>query len=72
MGPRKLSESFRSLTHVSCPTSHHLTLIKRKTNKQNKTSTLGDIKQTFATSSSSSFLCNNFLNEKFHRKAKNP
>jgi len=72
MVPRKLSESFRNVTQVFCPTSHHLTLIKGKTNKQNKTSTLGVIKQTFATSSSSSFLCNHFLNEKFHRKAKNP
>jgi hypothetical protein len=71
MVPRKLSKSFRSLTQVFCPTSHHLTLIKGKTNKQNKTSTLGVIKQTFPTSSSSS-LCHHFLNEKFHRKGKNP
>jgi hypothetical protein len=63
--PKETSESFRSLTQVVCPTSHHLTLRKGKTNKKNKTSTLGVIKQTFATSSSSSFLCNHFLNEKF-------
>jgi hypothetical protein len=63
--PKETSESFRSLTQVFCPTSHHLTLIKGKTNKQNNTCTLGVIKQTFATSSSSSFFCNHFINEKF-------
>jgi hypothetical protein len=44
MVPRKLSESFRSLTQVLCPTLHHLTLIKGKTSKQTKNKHIGSYK----------------------------